>query len=552
MTATYDAIVVGGGHNGLVAAAYLARSGARTVVLESRPKTGGAATTEAPWPDAPEFRVTRLSYVMSLLPPTIIKDLDLDRHGYKIFPMGPYYQAFPEGGSIKLYADDAQRNHDEVSRWSKKDADAMPRWDAWLAGLADVLGPLLLTVPPNLGSRRPRDLAETLRLAWRNRGLDVRTIADVTRLMTMSIADLLDDWFESPQVKGALAVNGVIGTWAGPYEPGTAYVMAHHSIGDVGDGHLGNWGFQEGGMGGVSSAIEAAARSHGAEVRVNAPVARILVEDGRAAGVVLANGDVLRARVIVSTLHPRTAFLEHLGADELPDDFVSDIEHWKSRSGVVKINLALGELPDFTADPGTQLQEHHTGSVEMAPTMDYIERAFQDARDGRAAAAPFSDGVIPTTFDKTLSPEGTHIMSLFTQWVPADWSEEPHQAELEAYADRMIDCYNELAPNFKSSILHRDIVGPYEMEHEYGLVGGNIFHGELSLEQLFHMRPAPGYADYRTPVAGLYYGSSATHAGGGVCGIPGWQAATAAIADRKSAVKSARRARQVRQVTRRS
>jgi len=248
MSARYDAIVVGGGHNGLVAAAYLARSGARTLVLEARGKTGGAATTEAPWPGAPEFRVTRLSYVMSLMPPTIINDLDLARHGYKIFPMGPYYQAFPEGGSIKLYADDAKRNHEEVARWSVKDAEAMPRWDAWLAGLAEVLGPLLLTVPPKLGSRSPRDLSETLRLAWRHRGLDVRTIADVTRLMTMSIADLLDDWFESPQVKGALAVNGVIGTWAGPYEPGTAYVMAHHSIGDVGDGHLGNWGFQEGGM----------------------------------------------------------------------------------------------------------------------------------------------------------------------------------------------------------------------------------------------------------------------------------------------------------------
>ena len=226
--ATYDAIVVGGGHNGLVAGAYLARSGAKTVVLEGRYKTGGAATTESPWPDAPEFKVTRLSYVMSLLPPTIINDLELNRHGYKIFPMGPYYQAFPEGGSIKLYADDAKRNHESVSAWSKKDADAMPKWDAWLAGLADVLGPLLLTVPPAIGSRKPRDLAGTLKLAWRHRGLDVRTIADVTRLMTMSIADLLDDWFESPQVKGALAVNGVIGTWAGPYEPGTAYVMAHH------------------------------------------------------------------------------------------------------------------------------------------------------------------------------------------------------------------------------------------------------------------------------------------------------------------------------------
>jgi phytoene dehydrogenase-like protein len=548
MAATYDAIVIGGGHNGLVAAAYLARSGARTVVLEGRHKTGGAATTEAPWPDAPEFKVTRLSYVMSLMPPTIIKDLDLARHGYQIYPMGPYYQAFPEGGSIKLYADDARRNHEEVSKWSKKDADAMPRWDAWIEGLAEVLGPLLLTVPPAIGSRKPRDLAETLRLAWRHKGLDVRTIADVTRLMTMSIADLLDDWFESPQVKGALAVNGVIGTWAGPCEPGTAYVMAHHSIGDVGDGHLGNWGFQEGGMGGVSSAIEAAARGFGVEIRTNARVARVTVADGRAGGVVLDSGEEIRAKVLVSTLHPRTAFLDQVGAENLPSDFVSDIEHWKTRSGVVKINLALGELPDFTADPGTGLQEHHTGSVEMAPTMEYAERAFQDAREGRAAARPFSDGVIPTAFDKSLVPEGYHIMSLFTQWVPQDWNEEPHTEELEAYADRMIDCYNEVAPNFKSSILHRDIVGPYEMEHEYGLIGGNIFHGELSLEQLFHMRPAPGYADYRTPVDGLYYGSSATHAGGGVCGIPGWQAAKAAISDRKAS----RRAGPVRKITRRS
>ena len=442
--ADYDAIVVGGGHNGLVAAAYLARSGARTLVLEARSKTGGAATTEAPWPDAPDFKVTRLSYVMSLLPPTIINDLQLAEHGYKIFPMGPYYQAFPEGGSIKLYADDAKRNHDEVSRWSKKDAEAMPRWDAWLAGLAGVLGPLLLTVPPNLGSRKPKDLKATLRLAWRHKNLDVRTVADVTRLMTMLIADLLDDWFESPQVKGALAVNGVIGTWAGPYEPGTAYVMAHHSIGDVGDGHLGNWGFQEGGMGAVADAIAQAARENGAEIRTGAKLQQILLRNGKAQGVILDTGQQLTAKVVVSSLHPRTAFLDHVGRENLPDDFVNDIEHWKTRSGVVKINLALAELPDFTADPGTSLAEHHTGSVEMG-----------------------------------------------------------------------------------------DIVGPYEMEHDYGLIGGNIFHGELSLEQLFHMRPAPGFADYRTPVPGLYYASSATHAGGGVCGIPGMQAARAAIADRR-------------------
>ncbi len=534
MAATYDALIIGGGHNGLVAAAYLARAGARTLVLESRDKTGGAATTESVWPEAPEFKVTRLSYVMSLMPPTILADLKLASHGYKVHPMGPYYQAFPEGGSIQLFADDAKRNHESVARWSKRDADAMPKWDAWLAGLADVLGPMLTTVPPRLGSRKPADLRDTLRLAWRHRGLDVRQIGDLTRLMTMSIADLLDDWFESSQVKGALAVNGVIGTWAGPYSAGTAYVMAHHSIGDGGDGHLGNWGFAEGGMGAVADAIERSARSLGAEIRTGARVRRVLISGDRAAGVVLDTGEELRAGLVVSTLHPKTAFLDQVGREHLPADFVSDIEKWKSRSGVVKINLALAELPDFTANPGSHLQEHHTGSVEMAPSLEFIERAFQDARSGQPAVAPFSDGVIPTSFDRTLCPDGAHIMSLFTQWVPCDWNAEPHTAELEAYADRVIGLYDEVAPNFKASILYRDIVGPHQMETEYGLIGGNIFHGELSLEQLFHMRPAPGYADYRTPVPGLYYGSSATHAGGGVCGIPGWQAARAAIADRKA------------------
>ena len=536
---SYDAVVIGGGHNGLVAAAYLARSGAKTLVLEQRDTPGGAATTESPWPDAPQFKVTRLSYVMSLLPPTILDDLKLERHGYKVFPMGPYYQAFPEGGSLTLYEEDSQRAYDEIAKWSKHDADAYPKWNAWLGGLADVLGPLLLTVPPNLGSRKPKDLAATLRLAWRHRGLNVRTIADVTRLMTMSIADLLDDWFESPQVKGALAVNGVIGTWAGPYEPGTAYVMAHHSIGDVGDGRLGSWGFPEGGMGAVAAAIASSARSLGVTIRTGARVARVTVtpdgagDHGRATGVVLDNGDEVTAKVVVTSLHPKTAFLDHVGRENLPADFVTDIEHWKTRSGVVKINLALGELPDFTANPGTHLQEHHTGSVEMAPSMEYTERAFIDAREGRPAARPFSDGVIPTAFDKTLAPKGYHIMSLFTQWVPSTWNEEPHREELERYADRVIDTYNEVAPNFKAAILHRDVVGPYDMEHDYGLIGGNIFHGELSLEQLFHLRPAPGYADYRTPVPGLYYASSATHAGGGVCGIPGMQAAKAAISDRR-------------------
>ena len=533
MSQTYDAIVVGGGHNGLVSAAYLARSGAKTLVLESRGSLGGSATTEAPWEDAPHLRVTRLSYVMSLMPPTITRELQLERHGYKVHPMGPYYQAFPDGGSLIIYEEDPARTHEQLAKWSKKDADTWPKWNAWMEGLGDFLGPLLTQVPPKIGSRRPSDLAELAKLAWSKRGITVRSTADVTRLLTMSVADLLDDWFESPQIKGALAVNGVIGTWAGPYEPGTAYVMAHHSIGDVGDGQMGSWGYPEGGMGGVSEAIARSARSFGAEIRTNARVSKMLVRNSRIQGVVLDNGDEIHAPLVITTLHPRTAFLDQIPRHELPGDFVKDIEHWKTRSGVVKINLALGELPNFTADPSHGQAEHHTGSVEMAPTMEFIEAAFQDARAGRPALAPFSDGTIPTTLDKTLNPDGTHIMSLFTQWVPSEWASEPHTEELEAYTDRLIDLYDQVAPGFKGSILHRDIVGPHEMEVEYGLIGGNIFHGELSLEQLFHMRPAPGYADYRTPITGLYNGSSATHAGGGVCGIPGWQAAKAALADKK-------------------
>ena len=533
MANVYDAIIIGGGHNGLTSGAYFARSGARTVVLEARGKTGGAADTSAPFPDHPDIKVTTYSYVMSLMPPTIIRELNLKQHGYDVTPFGPYYQAFPDGRAITVYADDAKKSYESIAQFSKKDADTLPKWEAWLKGVADVLGPLLLQVPPKLGSLAIGDLVASAQSAWKMRKLGTRGVADVTRLFTMSVSDLLDDWFESDAIKAMLTVNGVIGTWAGPDEPGTAYVMLHHSIGDVGDGHLGSWGFQQGGMGGVSDAIRRSAESFGAEIRTDARVKQILVRGGRAVGVTLENGDELRAPVVVSCIHPQIAFLDLIERHELPADFVWDIERWKTRSGVVKVNVALSELPDFIANPGKNQQDHHTGSVELCFSPQYAERAFQDAHiERKAAVAPFVDGTIPTTLDKQLAPEGVHVFSMFSQWVPDDWNTEPHRDELEQYADRIIDKYTELAPNFKAAVIDRQVIGPYDMEQDLGLLGGNIFHGELSVDQLFHMRPAPGYADYRTPIKGLYHGSCATHGGGGVNGIPGWQAFNMAKKDK--------------------
>ncbi|MFL5790834.1 MAG: phytoene desaturase family protein [Actinomycetota bacterium] len=521
----YDAIIIGGGHNGLTAGAYFAREGARTVVLEARNKTGGAADTSAPFSDHPEINVTTYSYVMSLMPPTIIRELKLKQFGYDVTPFGPYFQAFPDGRAITVYADDHHKSYDSIAQFSKRDADTLPKWEAWLKGVSDVLGPLLLQVPPHVGSMKPADLLATLQSAWKMRKLGERGVGDVTRLFTMSVSDLLNDWFESDAIKAMLTVNGVIGTWAGPDEPGTAYVMLHHSIGDVGDGHLGSWGFQQGGMGAVSDSIRSAAEAFGAEIRTDARVKQIIVRGGRAVGVALEDGTELRAPVVVTTIHPKIAFLDLVERHELPADFVWDIERWKTRSGVVKINVAISELPDFVAMPGTDMQAHHTGSVELCFSPQYAEQAFQDAHMERTGSvAPFVDGTIPTTLDKKLAPDGTHVFSMFTQWVPDDWNLEPHRDELDAYAKRIFDLYDQLAPNFKSSIIDYQVIGPYDMEQDLGLIGGNIFHGELSVDQLFHMRPAPGYSDYRTPLRGLYHGSSATHAGGGVNGIPGWQA----------------------------
>ncbi|MGZ5353049.1 MAG: phytoene desaturase family protein [Actinomycetota bacterium] len=525
----YNAIVIGGGHNGLVAAAYLAKAGARVAVCEARHKTGGAAATDRPWPEHPEFRVTTLSYVMSLMPDTIIRDLALERHGYRVHPVGPYVVPFPDG-RVMIEYEDVHKNQDEFAKFSRKDADALERWEAWVGGLAAVLGPLLMTTPPQVGSKRPGDLFEQLRLAWRFRGLDVRTVGEVTRLMTMSIADLLDRFFESEEVRAVMSINGLIGTWAGPNEAGTGYVMAHHSIGDVGDGTLGSWGVPEGGMGAVAAAIEASARTFGAEIRTNARVERILLSGGRAAGVVLEGGEELRAPVVVTACHPQITFLRQLDRADLPEDFVRDIEHWSSRSGVVKINLAVSKLPVLAADP---TWTDFSGGFEIAPSIDQLERSFEEARAGLPSTFPFSDGVIPTTLDPSLAPPGAHVVSLFTQWVPHTWSQEPHREELEAFADRVVQAYEDAAPGFRDSIVARQVIGPHDMETEWGLIGGNIFHGELSADQLFHMRPAPGYADYRTPIPGLYQCSSATHAGGGVCGIPAYNCVREIRKDRR-------------------
>ena len=530
----YDAIVIGGGHNGLIAAAYLAKHGARTVVLEKREKTGGAADTMEPWPDElPGVKVNTLSYTMSLMPPSVRRDLQLERFGMKLLPLGQGYLPMRDGGSI-IQAEDHDTTHASIAKLSKNDADAYFEFYGWIGRIADILGPMLMQIPPQVGSKKPGDLWDLAKLGWSLRKeYSAATVADVTRLFTMSAHDLLDRWFETPQMKGFMSVNGIIGTWSGPDAPGTAYVLMHHSVGDIGDGEVASWGFIEGGMGAVGTACEESAKFFGAEVRVNAGVQTIRTRGGRAVGVVLESGEELRAPVVVTTCHPKITFLQQLDRGELPDGFLHDIENWKTRSGTVKVNLAIDRLPTFIADPEFN-PEIHGGAIELLDDVDQMEAAFQEARFGKAATNPFSDTEIPTVVDKTLAPEGIHTVSMFTQWVPADWADDAddHTAELDAYADRLIQRMEDVAPGFKDSVLARQVIGPKQMQEGWGLIGGNIFHGELTVDQLFHMRPAIGYADYRTPIRGLYQASSATHAGGGVTGLPGHHCVQQILKDR--------------------
>ena len=530
MTESRDVVVVGGGHNGLVAAAYLARNGLRTVVCERREVVGGAAVSEHPF--GPDFTVTSLSYVVSLLPPDLVRDLGLARFGYHVYPQGPYFAPRAAGGYLRLPNDRAER-HREIAKFSAADADAYEEYEAHLAGLGAVLGPLLDEIPPRLGSRRPQDLWRQGLLLRHLRKLDTRGAVDVTRVLTGSIADLVERYFESDAMRGLLSVSGVIGTWAGPRSAGTAYVMLHHHIGDTG-GQTGAWGFPRGGMGGVSNALAAAARSFGAELRTGAEVARIRSSSGRVTGVTLADGEQIDAPVVITTTHPQISFLQLVDPAELPDDFLADIRGWQTRSGTVKINLALDRLPVFASHPGFDPLVHG-GTIVLAESLDDVENAYQEAVAGRPSAAPFADICIPSVFDESLAPTGRHVMSMFTQWVPHAYADDPDEAALSAYADRVIGRMEAVAPGFTESVLHRQVIGPHQMQQEYGLVGGNIFHGELSLGQMFHARPAAGYADLRTPVAGLYQAGSATHGGGGVTGIPGRNVVHQVLADRRAA-----------------
>ena len=529
MTANADVVVVGGGHNGLVAAAYLARAGLHTVVCERRGVTGGAAVSEHPF--GPDYTVTSLSYVVSLLPPDLVRDLRLEQHGYHVYPQGPYFAPRVDGRCLRLPDDPAQR-HAEIAKFSAADADAYPRYEEHLASIGRVLGPLLHQIPPRLGSRRPQDLLRQARLLTSLRGVDERGAVDVTRLLTGSIADLLEGYFESDAMRGLLSVSGVIGTWAGPRSAGTAYVMLHHHVGET-EGAAGAWGFPRGGMGGVSGALARAARMFGAQVRTDAEVARIRTKDGRVAGVTLASGESIDAPVVVTTAHPQISFLRLLDPADLPAEFVADIRGWRSRSGTVKINLALDRLPVFTGHPEPD-PSVYGGTIVLAESLDDIETAFQQAVSGAPAALPFADICIPSVFDDSLAPAGKHIMSMFTQWVPCGYADAPHDADLKAYADRVLARVEKVAAGFTSSVLHRQVIGPHQMQEEYGLVGGNIFHGELSLGQMFHARPAAGYADLRTPVRGLYQAGSATHGGGGVTGIPGRNVVRQILADRRA------------------
>ncbi len=527
---SYDAVIVGGGHNGLVCAAYLAKAGLNVVVLERRSVAGGAAVTEE---FHPGFRNSVAAYTVSLLNPKVIRDLDLAAHGLKIVERKvSNFLPLPDGRYLKT---GAGKTASEVAKFSAKDAARLDDYDTQLNAVADVLRELVLQTPPNIVEGNPLSaIPELIRagaLANRLRKMGLGGQRALLDLFTNSAGDYLDGWFESDPIKAVYGFDGIVGNYASPYTPGSAYVLLHHCFGEV-NGKKGVWGHAIGGMGAITQAMAKSAAAHGAEIRLSAPVKEILIEKGKAVGAVTEDGKVFRGRAIVSNLNPKLLYLKLIDADALPADFRHRMTKWRNGSGTFRMNVALSELPDFKCLPGKELAEHHTAGIIMAPNLRYMEQAYFDARTHGWSKQPIVELVISSTLDDTLAPKGQHVASLFCQHVapelPDGKSWDDHR---EAVADLMIETVNGFAPNFKASVLGRQIMSPLDLERTFGLIGGDIFHGALDLGQIFSARPALGNADYRGPIPGLYMCGSGTHPGGGVTGAPGHNAAREIIKD---------------------
>lgn len=520
----YDAIIVGGGHNGLVCAAYLAKAGRRVLVLERRHVLGGAAVTEELYPG---FKYTVCSYVVSLLRPQIIRDLELAKHGLQLLPLECSYTPEPDGPGLCRWPDPHQ-NREEIARYSKADAEIYPEFGRAMGRLARFAKDIIDNPAPDPASLNPRDLLQLLGLGQKFRELGDDLAAIQFKLSTMSAVDFLDEWFESDFLKSPMSVSGIIGTFLGVRSPGTAYVLLHHYMGEI-DGASRAWAFAKGGNGEVSMSIARAAASYGAEIRTEAPVSKILVKGGKAVGVVLENGDEILARTVVSSCEPRLTFLRFVGEEHLPGDFVTSMKRYRCRGSSGKVNLALDRFPDFKDRPG--IGPHVMGDIAICPSIDYLERAYDDAKYGDFSQRPYMNIVFPSLLDPEMAPPGKHVASIFVQYAPYAIKEGPeHWPERrEAFGDAVIDTLSEYCPTLKDSILHRQVLTPWDLEQEFGLTEGNIFHGELSLEQLLFQRPTSGWARYRTPVRNLWLCGSGAHPGGGVMGAPGALAAKAML-----------------------